>query len=224
MLLNTLGKLFSAAVFTLWFSFAQNALAAKSKGLADQKRIDKIASLFTGKKTIKLEVEKTVISELLQKTTTSEGEIYLGQGRLRWEVTSPEKSLIVFDGSTLWTEQPAFDAESKPIVTKSKINKNQKDQDLLKLLTGEKWSKYLDVKDRKKEDAVETVMFAPKSKSSDLKEFSFVVTKNKLSDIRYTDEVGNQTTLKIKKIEALKKPDAQLFKYKAPANAQVNEL
>jgi len=46
----------------------------------------------------------------------------------------------------------------------------------------------------------------------------------KLKEIRYTDDVGNLTKIKILKSAVVKAPGEDLFQYKAPKGAQVNEL
>lgn len=218
-------KLNLSIIFALLMSVCISYANAAPKKSAN-KRVDKIASIFSGKKTARLEVEKSVTSELLQKTTTSQGEIFLGQGKLRWEVKTPEKALILFDGKFLWTEQfVTGEADETPQVTKSKIAKSQKDQDLIKLLTGEKWSNYLTIAEESKEGENDIIKMSPKSTSSDIKEFSFVVNgKGVLTELRYVDEVGNATSLKILKSETVKKPKKGLFTYKVPASAQVNEI
>ena len=84
------------------------------------------AKKFHGKNLV-FQVEKSLSSEFLDKPQVSQGKISLTSGKLRWETTSPEKSLILFDGKILWTQQsPNSDFPGPDQVTKTRSTKKCK--------------------------------------------------------------------------------------------------
>lgn len=201
-----------------------SAVSSAAKTTATDKRIDKATTFLSPKKTARLDVEKTVVSELLNKTTTAKGEIFLGGGKFRWETTSPEKSLIVFDGQTVWTQQT--EEGSNPQVTKTKLNGKSKDQILVKILSGGKISSKFRLTGMEKADETTVMKMEPVKADPTVKNFSLVLggKPERLQEIRYTDDIGNLTKIRILKTDTVKKPAADLFKYQVPKDAEVNEL
>ena len=204
-----------------------SAAAAKTKSVPTPKRLDQATGFLKATKVTKLDVEKTVVSDLLGKTTSSKGEIVLGKGKFRWETTSPEKSLVVFDGKTLWTlQQPIAELGGPAQVTKSQVSGKARDQILVKMLSGGKLSQKFRVQDAIQDQSETILRLSPVKPDPNVKDFSVVLggKPEKLHEIRYGDEVGNQTTIRILGTETVKKPAKDLFKFEVPKGAEVNEL
>lgn len=208
--------------------FAATAAPA-AKPISLTKRLDHATVFLRSPKIMKLQVEKTVVSELLGKTTSSTGEIIFGQGKFRWETMKPEKSLVVFDGKTFWTlQEPPKELGGPAQVTRSRIDGKARDQILIKLLSGGKLSSKFKVDDAVpvagKKDVV--IHLSPLKPDPNVKAFSVLLTgqPERLEEIRYTDEVGNQTTIRILDSTTVKKPAADLFKFEAPKGAEVSDL
>ena len=73
---------------------------AKSPSLFDQS-----IKKYQKSKMVSMNVEKTVVSEILAKETTYSGQIKLSSGKFRWENEKPEKTLLLFDGKNLFSVQ-----------------------------------------------------------------------------------------------------------------------
>lgn len=201
--------------------------AAPKKKNDAAKRLDQAGAFLSGAKVTKIKVEKTVVSELLAKTTSSSGEIFVGGGKFRWETEAPDKSTVVFDGKTLWTAQPPppeFGGATQ--VTKSSLKGKGKDQVLVKILSGGKLSSKFKVLNSiaGRDDTV--LNLAPSSPDPSVKDFSVVLAgkPERIREIRYVDDVGNLTKIRVLKTSAVKKPEAKLFSFEVPKNAEVNEL
>lgn len=210
---------------SLLLGFGSVSSAANSSAVI--KRLDKASAFLATKKVMRLDVEKTTVSEILNKTTESKGEIFLGGGKFRWETTTPEKGLIVFDGKTLWTSQEAPAELGGPAqVTKSTLNGKAKDQILLKILSGGKISTNFRLLESEKNEEGTVLKMEPKKADASVKNFSLLMggKPERLREIRYTDDIGNLTKIRILKNEDVKKPAADLFKFEAPKGAEVNEL
>lgn len=211
----------------VFFQALLSVCLAAGANTKDQKFLDQSTALFrSGKSVTQLEVEKTTVFELLDKTTKSKGEIFLGKGKFRWNILTPEKSQIVFDGKMLWTSQEDSNG-GKTQVTKSRVDGKAKDQILIKLLAGDgKLSTKFKIE--KLEAKGDLKVFHLKALKEDPAIKAFVLTVDKstknLRTISYSDEVGNRTEIEILNRKILKKPDAKLFQFQLPKNAEVNEL
>ena len=216
-------QLFAAMFLMAGFSLANISSATDSK---EAKRLDRAARFLSGGKVFSLDVEKSVTSEIMGKTTVSAGSIVLGTGKFRWETTTPEKSLLLFDGKTVWTLQEAIDAKSHPQVTKAKLTKKNKDQVLIKLLAHGKISENFGVKSVAKEGDDRILSLEPLQADPSVKNFTAVLgdKPERLKEIRYADELGNLTKIRILKARLLKVPDADVFEFKVPKDAQVTDL
>lgn len=194
----------------------------------DRRLFDSATAFLQSKSMSKTDVEKTVTSEVLEKTTTSSGRLFAGGHKLRWETESPEKSMILFDGTILWTFLYPSDELGGPIqVTKSKLDIKAKTQILVRLVTSkEAPSKNFDVLERTEADGIVRWKLKPKQDDPTVKDFSVAVESKKklLREIEYRDEIGNKTTLKFGIPEKIKNPDAKQFKAEVPKGAQVTEL
>lgn len=174
-------------------------------------------------------VEKIVKSELIGSETVYSGKIALSSGGLfRWENSTPEKSLLVFDGQILWNEQSPPPEFSGPVqVVKAKINKKNKTQILVATLLSE--GKILEsfevVKEVKNK---EEVLYNIKPKTQDINISSLdlkISSKSKeVTEISFRDDVGNLTIMKFSKIEFKLKKNKKLFTYSPPKDAQVSNL
>lgn len=211
------------AVYQMLLSFCVAATPATKT----QKFLDQSTAIFRGGNSVtQLEVEKTTVFELLDKTTKSKGDIFLGKGKFRWNVLSPEKSQIVYDGKILWTAQEDLGG-GKTQVTKSRVDGKAKDQILVKLLAGDgKFSSKFKIEQVETKGELKVFHLKALKEDPAIKTFSLSVDKSgkKLRAISYVDEVGNRTEIEILNHKTIKKPDAKLFKFEIPKNSEVNEL
>lgn len=179
-------------------------------------------------KNLVFQVEKSLSSEFLEKPQIAQGKIYLTSGKLRWETTTPEKSLILFDGKILWTQQSSSaDFPGPDQVTKSKISKKNASMLLFeKLLFQGHLKSSFDVLDEKMEKDKKVLSLKPKKDSLNLKSLSVAIQTKELllQEVTYVDEIGNKTQIKILQTQVLPSFSKDLFIFKIPLKAQVQDL
>ncbi|HRO66364.1 MAG TPA: outer-membrane lipoprotein carrier protein LolA [Pseudobdellovibrionaceae bacterium] len=216
--------MFRAARYTIlataFVGFLHGAFAAD-----DLKNLDQATAFARSANVVRLEVEKSVVSELLGKETKSEGVVHVRKNRFRWEVDAPEKSTLVYDGTVLWIAAYPPKGFDEPVqVTKTKINRKSDDQVLFRLLTGDLVpSKSFSLISRRAENGVTSFLLKGKSDDSGVKDLTVRLKEGTLEGISYRDDVENLTDLKIKKRENVKAPAKNLFKFEIPKGAEVNE-
>lgn len=178
-------------------------------------------------KLVEMTVEKTVKSELLGKETKYQGKISLANGKFRWENKTPDETLLVFDGSTIWSVQmPPKEFGGEPQIAKGKVDKKNRSNILISSLLGEEVTKNFKVVSEKKVGDVVRFEIEPLQKDLTIKSLKVVVDEKskKLTEISYLDDIGNLTIMSFSKIEFKKKANNKLFNYQPPKGAAVSEL
>ncbi|MGE0631224.1 MAG: outer membrane lipoprotein carrier protein LolA [Pseudobdellovibrionaceae bacterium] len=192
--------------------------------------LDKTLKKYKRAKSIKLEVKKSLKSELLNKDVVYDGEISMQKDKLRWDTSTPEKSLVLIDGEYVWVvSYPPTDFKSPVQVTKSKISKSNEDRLLLNALLGSKnLYEVYDAKINGQDNGLSTYALEPKAanKSSNVQKLKVVVDSDKstLTEIRYQDEIGNETKLSFSNLKINPKFKKEHFKFTPPKDAQVTEM
>ena len=175
-----------------------------------------------------MSVEKTVKSELLGKETKYQGQIFLANKKFRWENTTPEKTLLVFDGQTIWSEQtPPKEFGGTVQVAKGKVDKKTGTHILVSSLLSADLEKHFKVlKEEKLEGSLVRLDIEPKSGDLNIQSLKVVLdTKtSEMKEISYKDEIGNLTIMKFSDLKFSKKEKNSLFKYQPPKGAQVTDL
>lgn len=176
---------------------------------------------------VRMKIEKKVISELLGTERNYSGNLALAPNRFRLETKEPEKSLIVYDGTYLWTVQYPLTEEGKIQVAKAKLDKKNQNQVLLTdLLLGQSVLKQFDFLSEEKQEDTLRLSAKPKTKDeaiSDLK-ISLDSKTKQIKEISYTDELGNRTIMTFSDHQLEKKPQAKLFRYVPEKGAEVSDL
>jgi outer membrane lipoprotein carrier protein len=91
--------------------FLSPANGADQKNRADQKKVDetvkRLQSRYDSTTDFTADFNQAVEVPSLGKTLKSTGRVFFKRpGRMRWEFQTPEKQMIVADGTTLWLYQP----------------------------------------------------------------------------------------------------------------------
>src|SRR5690349_18363811 len=109
---------------------------------------------YKAAKSVKMSVSKTLKMKLLEKEKRSEGLIQIKKGgKLRWETTSPEHSLIVVGKRTVWIVDYPTDPEEKVAILKASNPKKSQPQAVVAFLLGEgRISDEFKVKSQKKSE------------------------------------------------------------------------
>lgn len=204
-------------------SFSVGLMAA----VAGNGTLQKVTKKYRASKLVEMSVEKSVKSELLGKETKYNGKIYLANGKFRWENTTPEKTLLVFDGTTIWSEQTPPKEFGGPIqVAKGKVDKKTRSHILISALVGADLEKnFKIVKEEKVGDLVKLDV-TPIYDDLTVKSLQVILdpTENTMKEISYKDDIGNLTTMSFSNVKFQKKEKNNLFKYQPPKGAQVTDL
>lgn len=207
---------------------ATKASAPAKKAVPAGTLLKEVTKRYRGNKVVKITTAKKVTSELLGKTTSYDGTIYLSQGKFRWENETPEQSLLLFDGNMIYNVQyPPKDLGGPAQVAKAKLDKNTKSQILITTLLGNQpIEKSFKVVKESSAQNTTTVQLEPLTGDLRVKELTLELdSKAKLiRKISYKDDVNNLTEIELTKTDFLTNPNKDLFKFKIPKDAQVTNL
>ncbi len=210
------------------FGFSIAVIAKTTTPAFDLAPLNQATAKYRSAKMVQVDVEKTVKSELTGREAKYKGVIYLSSGMFRMVNSEPDKSVLVFDGSTIWNEQAASADFPGPVqVTKSRLSGKSKSQALFaNLLTKDPVTKNFKVMNVKKENGTTIYEGRPLNTELNVQSMSLkIATSSKLvTEISYTDDIGNLTVMKFKNPQFKKSIDKKMFQYKPPKGAQVNEL
>lgn len=210
-------------ILFLVLTFSVQLLAATGNGA-----LQKVSKKYRNSKLVEMSVEKSVKSDLLGKETKYQGKIFVANGKFRWENTTPEKTLLVFDGSTIWSEQTPPKEFGGPVqVAKGKVDKKTRSHVLISSLLGADLEKNFKVlKESKDGDLVKLDVKPLNGEDLTVQNLQVVINPSAgtLSEISYKDDIGNVTTMSFSKVKFLSKSKQSLFKYQPPKDAQVTDL
>jgi len=175
---------------------------------------------------IHLGFNKTIVSEMMGSRSESEGEIWLNKGKMRLEIHKPEASKIIAGKSYLWIESapPKGFEEAKTQVMRASLNSKQaKSQGLLQLLTQGGVLKYFRVSGIQREKNKVTFFLQPDKQSVEFKraQIQVVPSSKEISQLRYWDQMDNETVYVFNKSEFNKKLEKKLFDYKPPKDSEL---
>lgn len=190
--------------------------------------LQKVTKKYRSAKLVEMSVEKIVKSDLLGKETKYQGQIFLADKKFRWENTTPEKTLLVFDGQTIWSEQtPPKEFGGAVQVAKGKVDKKTGTHILVSsLLSADLEAHFKVLKEEKLDGPLVRLDVEPKGGDLNIQALKVVLdTKNsQMKELSYMDEIGNLTTMKFSNVKFSKKAKDSLFKYQPPKGAQVTDL
>jgi len=189
--------------------------------------LHEVSAKYRSAKLVEMDVEKTVKLELTGRVTNYEGKISLAGGKFRWENNTPEQTLLVFDGQTIWSVQyPPKELGGNVQVARGKVDKRTRSQILISSLLGEDVEKNFKVGKESKEGSLSKVEITPKGNDLSVRSIDLILdsTKHELKELSYKDDVGNLTTMKFSNVQYLKQEDSKRFKYQPPKGAQVTNL
>ncbi|MFZ4404816.1 MAG: LolA family protein [Pseudobdellovibrionaceae bacterium] len=177
---------------------------------------------------IKMDVSKKVKSEFLIKEQIHQGKIFISYGKMRWENDKPEKTLLIFDGKTVWNVQYPDKGMNTPIqVAKSNFSKSNNSSILMDYLSGKNIidKNFKLLKSEKQNQKIQYFLEA-KNKKANIKSMQIAIdlAMNSISEVEYKDEIGNTTHLQFSTIDFLKNKNDELFKFKIPKGAQVTSI
>ena len=217
-------KKFLGIVAILSVFLESQAKAAPSIG-----DLEVVLDVYQRQAMVESSVVKTVISEMLGKKTEYPGRVWLAKDQFRWETDAPERSLLVFDGSTIVSVQyPNKDLGGKLQVARGKVGAKSKGHILLSLIMKkESLAKNFDTTKVDSADNLKTINLKSKRTELGVSDLSITVdvVKKKITELQYSDDLGNKTQLVFGPVYFNKtKASNNFFKFSVPKGAQVTEL
>jgi outer membrane lipoprotein carrier protein len=192
------------------------------------KLLNTTISKYRSAAVVEMTVQKILKSELLDKKSSSEGKIYLSKEKFRFDIDSPEKSQIIFDGETIWSIQhPPAELPGPVQIAKSKLGKNTQKQILISTLFSPGGiKKNFKITNMSETTLVEKFAFVPLTKELSLKLLKMSISKKDkvIEEMSYIDDVGNETILDFKSTRFNTQAQKKLFQYTPPKGAQVTNL
>lgn len=210
-------------------------VAAKSVGVtqAESADVDLIKSIdhsYQKAKTISMDLKKLIKVELLDKTSKSSGKVLFSKGRMRMEMESPDKGLVVIDKKHIWVvnyPSEEFKNSALQIIEADVSTKKGRSQNFLGLLTQGGILKYFNVSGVQKNSDEERVFFLqPNQATVEFKRAQiFVNPKTKfITGLKYWDELDNETAYEFSNVKFNKNLEEKNFVYHPPKNADVTHF
>lgn len=205
-------------------------LTALSVSAKTNSTLESVVKKYRNAGIVFMNIEKVVKSELLGSETTFSGKMVISKGLFRLETETPEKTLLVYDGETIWNEQsPPAEFKGAVQVAKAKLDRKNKSQVLVStLLSKGELNENFTVSEPKKSETGTSFVLTAKDKNANLSQVELKVDEKKkiVTEIIYNDDVGNRTAIAFSKIEFKKKTkkNENLFKYTPPKGAQISNL
>lgn len=159
---------------------------------------------------------QTVIAKSGKKPQQSAGIFALQRpGKFRWSYESPYKQLLVSDGNKLWSYDPDLNQ-----VAVKKLGAAFGASPAA-LLAGQELEKHFELKDGAVADGVEYVEARPKGGDASFERIRIGLSGNRPTSMEIHDSFGQITHLRFTQFEANPALPATLFRFSAPAGADV---
>lgn len=187
-----------------------------------------ILDVYRQSESIILEVRKTQKNPILDKEVVQKGMIRFVKGKFYWETTDPEKNLVVYDGTTLWTVQyPPAEFKEMPLqVAKMKIKNKKNSPIILAEIFGIRpIQSIFSVKQKSKDGTLINYELKEKKSELGLKNLMLKVDAKtkRVASLEYLDEVENEVKLEFRSTQFNVKVKQSIFDYKPPKTAKVTE-
>lgn len=175
-----------------------------------------------------LRLKKRTVNALLGREKNSEGRLYYRKGKLRLELKSPEESLVVLDGRTLWLVTILDkDMGGKTMVTKTSARSLKKSSTLIAaLLENTQILKEYKVLDRSVDGDVVHLKLKPKDKDGEVQDLQLWMNpkSGRLLKVLYLDDKENESFFELGMPEDIEGDPAKLFSYSPPKGAEITEF
>lgn len=197
------------------------AMPVWASNVGGLKKLDQVFKRLRTGDGFHAQVTKKVHVESLDKDNESDGEIDFAKGRMRLNLTKPDKLLLVYDGKVAWQEEEYDNGEKKePLVTRIEAQKIKKGSAILATLLGNAGV----LKNFKlTKQTGEHYELKPVSKKSDVKTLKVELKGDALKSVTYVDSLDNEVSFVFDHFRE-EKVSAEKFVYKPPKGVEVNEL
>ena len=190
------------------------------------KFLKKVDKKYQKRHGIHVDLEKTLILEALGTKKESNGEAWFNKGKMRLEIKKPIPSKVIADGTYLWVENPPpkeFKG-AKTQVLKAKLDSQRaRSQGLIQLLTQGGLLKYFKVVGVQNVGPRVHYFLQPEKQSVEFKraQVTINIKSEIISELRYWDNLDNETFYKFSKTRFNQSLKKSLFRYTPPKDAEV---
>ena len=186
------------------------ALPASATGL------DQLKTFLETNRSARGVFTQTVIAKSGRKPQQSAGIFALQRpGKFRWSYEKPYKALLVSDGSKLWSYDPDLNQ-----VAVKKLG-SAFGSSPAALLAGQDLDKHFELKEGQAADGIEIVNATPKGGDASFESMKIGFAANRPVSMEIHDSFGQVTVLRFTQFEANPALPASLFRFVAPAGADV---
>lgn len=198
--------------------------APSKEDLASLKAFDQ---KYKNSKSISMDLEKVLKLQVFNQERKSKGRLLISQGRMRMEIDKPDQSLVVVDKKNIWVVQyPPEDLQGAAlqVIRASAETKKGRSQSFIGLLVKGGITKYFKVLNTMTaKDGSTTFFLQPESGTTEFARAQVTLDPKtqQLKELKYWDELSNETTFVFSKITFDQKIAADKFAYNPPKNADV---
>ena len=178
--------------------------------------LDQLKSFLDTNRSARGVFTQTVIAKSGRKPQESAGIFALQRpGKFRWSYEKPYKQLLVSDGEKLWSYDPDLNQ-----VAVKKLG-SAFGSSPAALLAGQDLGKYFVLKEGTAADGIEVVEATPKGGDASFERVKIGFAANQPVNMEIHDSFGQVTVLRFTRFEANPVLPAALFRFVAPAGADV---
>jgi outer membrane lipoprotein carrier protein len=178
--------------------------------------LDQLKSFLDTNRSARGIFTQTVIAKSGRKPQESAGIFALQRpGKFRWSYEKPYKQLLVSDGNKLWSYDPDLNQ-----VAVKKLG-TAFGSSPAALLAGQDLGKYFELREGTAADGIESVEATPKGGDASFERVKIGFLANQPVSMEIHDSFGQVTVLRFTRFEANPALPAGLFRFVAPAGADV---
>lgn len=137
-------------------------------------------------------------------------------GKFRWEITSPNRQIIIADGKYLWI----YDVDLEQ-ATKKGLTKDANSPASLLSGSGDAIAERFTLVDAKQEDNANTFKLKPKKNGDMIQSVELKFVDDKLNQMTVLDNLGQQTIFKFSNVKVNPSLSSSLFKFSAPKGVDI---
>lgn len=218
-----------ARVLPIILSFALVSAGPKKSAsdLADE--INQALKPFRAAAGVTLGIKKKTVSQLLGREKISKGTLSYRKGKVRIEMESPEASLLIMDGKTIWLETQLDKEFGGTVqVSKTKMGPIKKSNTLLaSIFDNQRLTKEYKLVERKEIGEELRLSLEPrKPEGTEIQQLVLWLSSGdrRLKKLVYVDDRENEVTLELEKPKRLEGDLKKIFNYSPPEGAEVTEF
>jgi outer membrane lipoprotein-sorting protein len=189
-----------------------------------------VGNKYKNAKSVAMDIDRKLVIGLLGKEKNAKGTLILSKGKMRMELATPEKSIVVIDGKTLWVaDYPAAEFKNAAVqVLKGKIDsKKAANQTFVGALSRGGLPKEFQATGSMRDEKQRTVLFlTPRKQNGEFKRAQLVLAEDNMTiaELRYWDDRDNATTMTFSNVKFDVPVSKKTFEFAPPENADITTI